>query len=180
MNTPLPTNGIAAQLAALFLQAQIINNCINGLTLTSAIANYPSTGATQWNAAYARNISFMVGGANDFISADSPETIFARLQTFWNLNAATGYTPIACTVIANGLLSPPQDGNRLIFNDYVRSTFPAAQVVDWASNVHYATAADANPVTNPIYYSDIAHPTVFGAGVLAAMAQPVIDAFLTS
>lgn len=178
MNTPLPTTGIAAQLAALFPAAQVINNCINGLSLTSAITNYPSTGGSQWNAAYARNISLFVGGANDIVTGSFTQDIIDRIASFWALNLATGYTPIVCTIIANGLFSAPQDSIRLDVNTAIRNTYPAAQVADWGANVHYALASDANPVTNPIYYSDVAHPTVFGAGVLAGIAQPLITNFL--
>lgn len=175
MNAPASTTGVAAQLAALFPTVQTINNCINGLSLADAITNYPSTGATQWNAAYARNISLFVGGANDIVTGATTQNVLDSIASFWALNVATGYLPIVCTIIANGLFSGPQETIRLAVNTGIRAAYAAGRIADFAANVHYALPADT---ANTTYYYDTVHPTVLGGGILAGIAQTPITTLL--
>jgi hypothetical protein len=105
----------------------VVDIAVAGATWLSAIADYPTQAAPNFNAAREMNALIVRLGANDLIGGVSAATMQTRALSYFALARATGFKVIPCTITPAipAVYTAPIEAERTTWNTWVRSLGPA-------------------------------------------------------
>lgn len=152
---------------------------VAGITLSQLVTLFPARIAPLYDPSQS-NVLVIFAGINDMTTANgstSAATTYARLLSYTRPARAIGFKPIVVTMIDCQAASV--DGTfqtrRADFNNLVTGTPGEFDgIIDAGANATLGANGAANNATN--FNADKTHLTTTGYGVLAGLAQPVIEA----